>query len=144
MTVPGIGDFIALINIAQGFLTALNGSRGSAAEYQEVKREFEGIKEALRCQQQLLQARYNDPALNAIFISKQSTVEDCQRCIEAFSKQTVKFDRSLGVGGGTNVCTDVMRKVVWHVDKKPEVVRVRAELEQHLLRLNMLDGMANQ
>ncbi|KFZ22701.1 hypothetical protein V502_02822 [Pseudogymnoascus sp. VKM F-4520 (FW-2644)] len=141
--IGGIGDIIALINVVQGFAAALDGSRGAAAEYQEVKRELEGLEAALRCHQQLLQARRDDPALNAIFRLTQSTAEDCQRCIEAFSQQTVKFDRSLGVGKGGNVCKDVTMKVRWQISKKDEVVRFRAELAQHISTLNMLFGLAN-
>ncbi|KFY99878.1 hypothetical protein V498_00445 [Pseudogymnoascus sp. VKM F-4517 (FW-2822)] len=141
--IGGIGDMIALLKIVQGFAAALDGSRGAAAEYQEVKRELEGLEAALRCHQQLLQARRDDPALNAIFRLTQSTTEDCQRCIEAFSRQTVKFDRSLGVGKGGNVCKDVTMKVRWQLSKKDEVVRFRAELAQHISTLNMLFGLAN-
>ncbi|OBT65164.1 hypothetical protein VE03_04799 [Pseudogymnoascus sp. 23342-1-I1] len=141
--IGGIGDIIALINVVRGFAAALDGSRGAAVEYQEVKRELEGLEAALRYHEQLLQARRDDPALNAIFRLTQSTAEDCQRCIEAFSQQTVKFDRSLGVGKGGNVCKDVTMKVRWQISKKDEVVRFRAELAQHISTLNMLFGLAN-
>lgn len=141
--ISGIGDIVALLNIVRGFAEAIDGSRGSAAEYQEVQRELKGLEEALKCHQQLLQARRDDPALNAIFRSTQNTAEDCQRCIEVFSKQTVQFDRSLGVGNGGNVCKDVTRKVRWHMEKKQEVMRFRAELSQHISTLNMLFGLAN-
>lgn len=52
--IGGIGDIIALINILRGFVAALDGSRGSAAAYQEVKHELEGLEAALECYQQLL------------------------------------------------------------------------------------------
>jgi hypothetical protein len=122
---------------------ALNGSRGSKVEYQEVRRKLEGLENALLLHHQLLQARCDDPALNAIFKSTQSRAEDCQKYIETFSKQTVKFDQSLGVGQGGNVCRDVMMKVRWQMSKKEEVARFRAELAQHVSSLNMLLGIAN-
>jgi hypothetical protein len=81
--------------------------------------------------------------LNTIFKLTQSRTENCQRRIEAFSRQTVKFDRSLGVGQGGNVCRDVTMKVRWQMSKKEEVARFRAELAQHISSLNMLLGIAN-
>lgn len=65
------------------------------------------------------------------------------RCIETFLKQTVKFDRSLGVGQGWNVCRDVTMKVRWQMSKKEEVARFRAELAQHVSSLHMLLRIAN-
>jgi hypothetical protein len=76
-----------------------------------VWRELDGLEKALLCHHQLLQARCDDPALNAIFRSAQSTAEDCQKCIEAFSQQTVKFDRSLGFDPSGDVCCDVMHSM---------------------------------
>lgn len=55
----------------------------------------------------------------------------------------MKFDRSLGVGQGGNVCRDVTMKVRWQMSKKEEVARFRAELAQHISSLNMLLGIAN-
>lgn len=141
--IGGVGDIIAITGLVNQFASALDGSRGSAAEYQEVRRELEGLEQALLCHHQLLQARCNDPGLDAIFTSSQKTAEDCKKCIEAFSQQTVKFDRSLGVGGGGNVCRDVTMKVRWQMSKKAEVVRFRAELAQHIASLNMLFALAN-
>lgn len=54
----------------------------------------------------------------------------------------MKFDRSLGVGQGGNVCRDVTMKVRWQISKK-EVASFRAELAQHISSLNMLLGIAN-
>jgi hypothetical protein len=141
--IGGIGDILALITLVREVATALDGSRGSKAEYQEVRCELEGLENALLLHHQLLQARCNDPALNAIFKSTRSRAEDCQRCIEVFSKQAVKFERSLGVGRGGNVCRDVTMKVRWQMSKKEEVARFRAELAQHISSLNMLLGIAN-
>lgn len=140
--IGGIGDILALIGLVREVAAALNGSKGSEAEYQEVRRELEGLENALLQHHQLLQARCDDPALNAIFRSTQSRAEDCQRCIEAFSQQTVKFDRSLEVGQGGNVCRDVTMKVRWQISKKEEVARFRGELAQHISSLNMLLGIA--
>jgi len=108
-----------------------------------LRRELAGQENALLCHHQLLQARCDDPALNAIFRSTQSTAEDCQKCIEAFSQATVKFDRSLGVDPSGNVCRDVMMKVRWQMSKKEEVVRFRAQLGQHISSLNMHFALAN-
>ena len=141
--IGGVGDIIALIGVVRELATALDGSRGSKSEYQEVRRELDGLEKALLSHHQLSQARCEDPALNAIFRSTQSTAEDCQKCIEVFSQQTVKFDRSLGVGQGGNICRDVTMKVRWQLSKKEEVARFRAEIGQHISSLNMLLGIAN-
>ncbi len=141
--IGGVGDIIAIIGVVKEIISALDGARGSKAEYQEVRRELDGLESALLYHHQLIQARCNDPALNAIFKLTQGTVEDCQRCIEAFSQQTVKFEQSLGVDQGGNFSRDVMMKVRWHMSKKKEVARIRAELGQHLSSLIMLCGIAN-
>jgi hypothetical protein len=141
--IGGVSDIIAIIGVVREFATALNGTRGSAAEYQEVRRELDGLEKALLCHHQLLQARCNDPTLNAIFRSSQSTAEDCQKCIEAVSQQTVKFDRSLGIDQGVNFGRDVTMKVRWQMSKREGVARFRAELGQHISSLNMLFGLAN-
>ena len=141
--IGGVGDIIAIIGVVREFATALNGARGSAAEYQEVRRELDGLEQALTRLHQLLQARCDEPELNAIFLSTQSTARDCQRCIEAFSEQTVRFEKSLGVDQGGNFCRDVTMKVRWHLSRKEEAARFRAALAQHMLSLNMLFGMAN-
>jgi hypothetical protein len=141
--IGGIGDFLTIISLVREVAAALDGSRGSKAEYREVRRELEGLEDALLQHHQLLQARCDNSALNAILKSTQSRAEDCQRCIEAFSRQTVKFDRSLGVGHGGNICREVAMKVRWQMSKKEEVARFRAELAQHISSLNMLLGIAN-
>jgi hypothetical protein len=142
--IGGVGDILAILGLVREFATALDGTRGSAAEYQEVRRELEGIERALLCHHQLFQARCDDPALNAIFRSTQSTAEDCQKCIEAFSQQTVKFDKSLGVDPSGNVYRDVMMKVRWQMSKREEVGKLRAQLGQHTSSLNILYALANQ
>lgn len=76
--IGSIGDVLALITFVKEVAAALDGSRGSKAEYQEVWRELEGLENALLQHHQLLQARCDDPALNAIFKSTQSRAEDCQ------------------------------------------------------------------
>lgn len=83
--IGGIGDVLALITLVREVATALDGNRGSRAEDQEVQRELEGLENALFQHHQLLQARCEDPALDAIFKSTQSRAEDCQKCVETFS-----------------------------------------------------------
>jgi hypothetical protein len=141
--ISGIGDIVALIKIVQGVVVAVDGATGSAAEYQELKRELTGLEDALTHHQSLLQARQNDPALDAIFRTTEVRAADCKKCIEAFSKQTVKYDKSLGIGQGHGACRDIARKVRWHMEKSREVVRFREELSQHILQFNMLFGLAN-
>jgi len=141
--IGGLGDVLALIGLLREVAAALDGSKGSKAEYQAVQRELEGFEAVLVQLDQLWQARRDDEELNGIFQSTESTVADCQRCIEVFSKQTVKFDRSLGVGQGGNVCRDVTMKVRWQMSKKEEVERVRAQLVQQKTSLGLLLSMAN-
>jgi hypothetical protein len=141
--IGGVGDVLAILGLVREFATALDGTRGSAAEYQEVRRELDGLEKALLCHHQLLQARCDDPALNDIFRSTQRTAEDCQKCIEAFSQQTVKFDRGLGVDPSGNVYRDVTMKVRWQMSKKEEVARLRVALGQHISSLNVLLILAN-
>jgi hypothetical protein len=140
--IGGVGDVLALITLVRDVAAALDG-RGSKAEYQEVQRELKGLEDTLLQNHQLLQARCDDPILNAIFKSSENRAAECQRCLEMFSQQTVKFDRSLGVGQGGNVCRDAMMKVRWGMSKKEELVRFRAEVAQHTSSMIMLLGMAN-
>lgn len=122
---------------------ALKRSGGSSTDYQEVQQKLKGLEDALLQHHQLLQARKNDPALDSIFKSTQSRAEDCQKFIEVFSKQTVKFDKSLGTAKGANIAKDVAMKVRWQMSRRDEAARFRGELAQHALSLNMLYGMAN-
>jgi len=140
--IGGIGDVLALITLVREVAAALDG-RGSKAEYQEVQRELKGLEDALLQHHQLLQARCDDPILNAIFKSSENRAADCRRCIEVFSQQAVKFDKSLGVGQGGNICRDATMKVRWGMSKKEEVARFRAEVAQHTSSMHMLLGIAN-
>jgi hypothetical protein len=66
LTMPvGIGggrDILAILGLVREFASALYGTRGSAAEYQEVRRELDWLEKALLRHKQLLQARFDDPA----------------------------------------------------------------------------------
>lgn len=133
IAIGGIGDILAIIGLVREFASALNDSRGSAADYQEVRRELDGLERALLCLHQLLQARSHDPALNAIFVSTQSTAEDCQRCIEAFSQQIVKFYGTLGVGKQGNIAKEITMKLRWQMSRKDEVSAMSHFLGWHFI-----------
>ena len=140
--IGGIGEVLALIGLVREVAAALDG-RGAKAEYQEVQSELKGLEEALVQHHQLLQARCEDPVLNAIFTLSEDRAADCRKCIEVFSQQAVKFDKSLGVGQGGNVYRDATMKVRWGMSKKEEVARFRAEIARHTSSMHMLLGMAN-
>lgn len=135
--IGGIGDIFAIIGVVRELISALDGSRGSDKEYQEVQRELDGLEKGLSAYYQLVQARSDDPALDAIFKSSRTTAEDCKRCIEAFSGQTIKFDRSLREDGSGNVVRDMGKKLQWQFSKKEEVMRFRSALGPHISSLKM-------
>ena len=136
--VGSVGDIVSICLLAKDLVEALNGARGSAAEYQEIIRELWGLERAL-LQVDLLSRTYNSsPELNALHETTRRVAEDCRQCIAGFLAKIKKYERSLGSAGSKNVIIDASRKIQWQVMQSGDVSKFRAEIGAHSQSIGML------
>jgi|SRR5215469_4918252 len=143
ITFGSIGDIISVSLLVKDLLLALNDTRGSSAEYQEVVRELYILDSALLQVEQLSRTYTTTPELYALCETAKSTVQKCRTCVDAFTKHIRKYNKSLGVGGSGNRLKDAARKLQWSVSEKDEVAKFRAEVVGYSNSIHMLIATAS-
>lgn len=145
ITFGSVGDIISVCLLVKDLATALNDSRGSSAEYQEVARELWSLERALLEVLQLSQTLDKTVEVVALWETARRTAENCRALAQVFSDRINKYDSSLGKGNGNseNPFIRDARKVERRVLQKDEVSRFRAEIAAHTHSINMLLDTAN-
>jgi hypothetical protein len=62
----------------------------------------------------------------------------CQRTIDSFLQTIVKYQPHLRLGGSLSGWKDGLKKVQWHLCKKEELVKFRAEIGLHSQSIQVL------
>jgi hypothetical protein len=133
-----VGDCISACILIKDVVAALDDSRGSAAEYQELCRELWSLDRALLQVHQVAHASEKTVELNALQQTVGRAAAQCKDCIEAFLKKIKRYQRSLRNGGSGNKLRDAVGKIRWSVMQKDELAKFRVEINAHASAINML------
>ncbi|KAI5805085.1 hypothetical protein EDC01DRAFT_356537 [Geopyxis carbonaria] len=124
----GIGDFIAMGNVAYSAYSALRESTGSAAEFQSLVNAQRGSRWALdQAKAQLSLTRLESAVQNAINHHIDSSLSQ----LDAFDKLIEPFTASLGTSAGTGSWTrDTGKKLKWK-RLQGDISKLHTTLMQH-------------
>jgi len=142
-------ECVSVCLLIKDCVIALDSSRGSATEYQQVIRELWALEHAL-CEVVTLAEGFESTAeLNALAGSAKRVADQCKECIEGFLKKVKKYQKSLALTyedtGGTTVSVstkhqwrDAVGKLGWALFMKDDLAKFRAEINAHSSYINML------
>jgi hypothetical protein len=132
------GDVIAISILIKDVIKALDDSRGSAAEYQEVIRELWSLDRALLEVERLSRTFETTVELNALSCAARRAEEQCRLYISAFLDNIKTYNRSLRHGGSGSLLRDAAKKIQWTFAQKDELAKFRTEVNGHTSAINML------
>ena len=143
VTFGSVGDIISVCIVIKDLVKALDDSRGSSAEYQEIIRELSALDRVL-LEVELLWTTC-EPAndLNAIRETVHYKADQCRKSIQAFLKKVEKYGPNLRDGGSGSLVRDATMKVRWQFAHADELTKFRAEINAHCSAINMLLLTAN-
>jgi hypothetical protein len=142
-------ECVSVCLVIKDCVLALDSSRGSATEYQEVIRELWALEHAL-CEVVTLAEGFETTAeLNALAGSAKRVADQCKECIQGFLKKVKKYEKSLaisrehiggiaGSAGTRHQWRDVAGKLGWALFMKDDLAKFRAEINAHSSYINML------
>ena len=119
-------------------IVALNSTRGSSTEYQEVIRELRALDRALFEVLGLAEGFETTPELNALAWSAKRVTDQCRGCIEGFLGRVKRYEKSLGTGVSGYRLRDVKGKLSWALFMKDDLANFRAEINAQSSTINML------
>lgn len=138
-----VGDIISICLLVKDLVTALDESKGSAAEYREVRLELRALERALLEVEVLSRSHASTVKLNALYATARKAALDCRQPVEAFLYKIKKYDPSLGAGASKNIVRNSAMKIRWQLSQKDAVTRIRAEISAHSSSINMLLATVN-
>lgn len=136
--VGSLGDVIAVSLLVKDLVTALDDTRGSAPEYQHVKRELVALNEALLEVEQLCASCGHAVQVNALRQTAKQIALQCRESIDAFLSKINCYEASLREGGSSNVMKDIYWKVHWKISHKDDLQKFRTIINGQVSSLNTL------
>lgn len=136
--VGSLGDVIAVSLLARDLARALDDTRGSATEYQQVIQELWAFDQALHEVEHLSANCGQAVRANALCQTTTGMALQCRGSIDAFLTVIKRYQASLRKGGSGNVLRDTYWKVHWKVSQKDELQKFRAIISGQVSMLNML------
>ena len=115
VTFGSVGDIISLSIVIKDLVKALDDSRGSSAEYQEIIRELWALDRVLLEVKLLWRTSESTVELNALRETARRMTDQCRHSIEGFLEKVKKYGPSLNKGGSGKILRDVAMKVKWQI-----------------------------
>lgn len=137
-TFGSVGDIISLCINIKDLVKALDDSRGSSAEYQEVIRELWALDRVLLEVELLWRTCESTVELNALRETTHRVADQCRYSIEACLKKVKKFGPSLRDGGSGSAFRDASMKIRWQFSRSDDLAKFRAKINAHCSTINML------
>ncbi|KAL8949494.1 MAG: hypothetical protein Q9222_004403 [Ikaeria aurantiellina] len=133
-----VGDIVAGLKLIKQSIEALQDTKGSSADYQALKQEIDGLKDALVAIEDLkLDERFWANSKQNLAI--QAAISRCWDCIDTFLSTTSKYERWLQPRTNSGLSWKAnLKKIQWALSKKDDVNRFRSQLERHSSSINML------
>jgi hypothetical protein len=133
-TFGSLGDILQLCILVKDLITALDSSRGSSAEYQELIRELSALDRVLLEVEQLSWKCVGTAELNALQQTVKQATLQCRQPIQEFLTRIRKFEKHLGEAhsiGMLKTARDAYWKVHWAVSYKVELQKFRTIINGH-------------
>jgi hypothetical protein len=146
MAVPfgfSVGDFVSACILIKDVVQALDSSRGSSAEYQQVIRELWALDRALLEVVNLAQNFEMTVELNSLSHTARTVADQSLSCMRGFLAKIKGYEKSLGGVGSGRSWMDAKDKVMWALSKKEDLRKFRAEINGLSSAINMLLVTAN-
>jgi hypothetical protein len=141
MAVPfgfSVGDCIAVCILVKDAVKALDDTRGTSAEYQEVIRELWSLDRAL-LEVEMLSRNYEATIeMNALAHTVRRTADQCKTCIEAFLAKIKTHEGTFSFGGSGIRWKNARDKLKWALLQKDDLAKFRTEINGHSSAINML------
>ncbi|KAI9661064.1 MAG: hypothetical protein M1821_009391 [Bathelium mastoideum] len=141
MPVPGIGgvgDIIAVANLAVKLAKALDDTRGSAREYRDVVQSLYGVEKSLLELDALCGSLDKTASYSQLGEDIQQEVQNCKAMIEEYKKRIQKYDKALKEDGSGNKMKDAYYKVRWQIAQKESVAEMAKCLQTRVVSINLL------
>ncbi|KAI1378816.1 hypothetical protein F4677DRAFT_380686 [Hypoxylon crocopeplum] len=139
ITFGSVGDIIAVSILVKDFILALDDVRGSASEYQSLKRQLNFLDRALLSVERLRCTTDATPDLISLYATADEIATKCRESIQKFQDRNLKYDRSLSGKGSGNCLIDTARKIQWKACRKDdEVTKLCNEVANYTSSLNVL------
>ena len=144
VTFGSVGDIISISLLVKDLVKALDDSRGSAAEYQEVVRELWSLDRVLLEVEQASRNSEKTIELYALWVTAKRATDECRRTIECFLEKIKKYEKSLGSGHTSRQSIrGVPMKIRWRLMQSDELEKFRAAINAHCSSLSILLITAN-
>lgn len=132
------GDIISLSIVIKDLIKALDDSRGSTAEFQEINRELWALDRVLLEVELLWRTCENTIELNALRETARRMTDQCRRSIEWFLEKIKEYGPSLRHNGPGNIIRDTTKKIKWQIVCAGQLTKFRAEINAHCSAISML------
>ena len=142
-TFGSVGDIVSLCIIIKDLVKALDDSRGSSSEYQEVIRELWALERVLMEVELLWKTCESTIELNALRVTAHRVVDQCRGSIEKFLQRVKKYAPSLRNGGSGSIIRHFTMKIRWQLSHTAEMTKFRAEIDLHCSAVSMLLSTAS-
>ena len=141
--IASLGDVVALINIVRGLIKAFDQTKGSAAEFQDIKRRLYAITRVLQEAEKLCTSVESTTELNTSRDDLYTVISQCRGTIERFSKSRAKFEPMLGNDPSRKNPLGVIRKAQWSFTQSGDLAKFHWELELYCSILTALISNVN-
>jgi len=145
MPVPfgSVGDIISISLTVKDLVQALDDSRGSAAEYQDLIRELWALDRVLLEVEQVSRNSEQTIELYALWVTAKRATDECRRSIENFLEKIKRYEKSLGGRTSRHTLRGVPMKIRWRLTQSDELDKFKAAINAHCSSLSMLLITAN-
>jgi hypothetical protein len=143
LTFGSVGDIIALCGLAIELGRALGSVRGSAKEYQTLRKDLDQFVQVLMQVIATFEQFENSPQLDSLGSVTRSIIDECSDIIgDVLCSLRDKYGDSLQPGGSGNKAKDVYRKLEFSLREKEKIQLLQDSLNRAVARLGLLAGCA--
>ncbi|KAJ8127426.1 hypothetical protein O1611_g6211 [Lasiodiplodia mahajangana] len=134
----------AVSQIAVQLGRALSASKGSAKEYQDLRRDLDSFVGVLTLVIATYQQHEQSPWLCGLGKTTKLVVDECAELIQtALDAWSQKYGENLKEGGSQNSVKDAYRKIQW-LWEKDNVIKLQDKLKTNTSRLSLLAALTSQ
>jgi len=143
LTFGSVGDIIALCGLAVELSRALGSARGSAKEYQSLRKDLDQFVQVLVQVIATFQQFENSPSLDSLRHVTKSIVDECSDEIgQVLCGLRDKYGDSLQRGGSGNRAKDAYRKLEFSLKERGEIKLLQESLGRAVGQLSLLSSCA--
>ena len=130
MPAVGVGDVLATIELICVIVEAVEASRGSKQQYEDVIRVLRGSEQALQYITNLDLAPDDQAAIKEV-------AEAYQRTLLSFTQYTKKYTATLGPNGRKGI-PKFFKSIQWQRYARDDITRLQLDLGKHSCALQLL------